>query len=137
MNLKLFFFPLLAITACDKDKDGNTGPCGGVAGCPDDITVIGLDENGEQVAADEVYWYFEPGSDDYDSEHPLDCRDVDCTKWGIQSAPGASFYVAGNREGPEHVDPYCHYSGYDGQPVEFSGSPITIELDLSLHEVCQ
>lgn len=123
--------------ACDGVVDGNSGPCGGFAGCPPNIEVIAIDENGEFVAADDVYWYFAPDSAEYDGEHALSCVTVDCMRWAIQTAPGASFYVAGNREGPEHNDPYCGYSGYDGQPVEFDGASVTITLDLSLHEWCE
>jgi hypothetical protein len=132
------WLPLLAISslfACQED--GNTGPCEGDAGCPNDITVIALDQNGDPVTADEVYWYFAPNSDEYDGEHPLECGDVHCTKWVIPTAPSANFFVAGTREGPEHSDPYCGYSGYDGEPVEFAGEPVTIALDLSLHEWCE
>jgi hypothetical protein len=137
----LTLLALSALLACNSDNPDNpddTGdPCTGVAGCPEDITVIGMDENGEVVTADEVYWYFAPESEEYDGEHPLECADVDCTKWVLGTAPGASFYVAGRREGPEHADPYCGYSGYDGQLVEFTGDPVTVELDLELHEWCQ
>jgi hypothetical protein len=97
--------------ACDGVVDGNSGPCGGVAGCPPDIEVIAIDENGEFVAADDVYWYFAPDSSEYDGEHALTCETGDCMSWAIQTAPGAFFYVAGNREGPAHNDPYCGYSG--------------------------
>jgi hypothetical protein len=109
----------------------------GCEGASSDVLVIALDENGEQVAADEVYWYFAPETPEYDGEHALDCVDESCTEWVIQNAPSALFYVAGDRDGSEHNDPYCGFSGYDGQPVEFNGVPVTITLDLTLHEWCQ
>ena len=137
MRRRILFFTLFGMWGCEAHDDPGDGPCSGVAGCPDDLTVITVDENGEAVTADEAVWYFEPGSAEDDGEHALDCRDIHCTGWGLAVAPGASFYVAAWREGPEHVDPYCGYSGYDAQLVEFSGSPVTIELNLELVEYCQ
>ena len=136
MRLTLLF-TVIPLLACDSDPDGNTGPCGGVAGCPPDITILTMDENGEQVTADEVYWYFEPDSAEYDGEHAVDCGDIHCTLWEIATAPGEFFYVAGNRAGPEHEDPACFWSGYDGQPVDFSEGAVTLALDLSLQESCE
>jgi hypothetical protein len=137
MKKLLTILSLSTILACQALDDGNAGPCGGFAGCPPEITVFTLDENDEAVTADDVYWYFAPDSSAYDGEHPMECGDIHCTKWVLPIAPSASFYVAGTREGPEHNDPYCGYSGYDGKPVEFADEPITITLDLSLHEWCE
>ena len=135
MKIMLSVFPLLTITACQVPINSNT--CDGIDECSNDITVIAIDENGDAVLADDVYWYYDPSSDAYDGEHPLECGDSSCFSWVLQQAPDAPFYVAGNREGPEHLDAYCGYSGYDGQPVDFTGEPLTIELDLRLQEYCQ
>jgi hypothetical protein len=135
MKKMAIFMVLSTLFACEKDD--NSEPCGGDAGCPPDIEVIALDENSDPVTADKVYWYFAPDSAEYDGEHDLDCGDIHCAKWVIETAPSPSFYVAGNREGPEHEDPNCGYSGYDGEPVEFNGDPVIIYLDLSLHEWCE
>ena len=137
MNQFYLFMALGSLLACGEKPEGNTGPCGGFAGCPPNIEVNATDENGEYVAADQVYWYFAPDSPEYDGEHDLSCQTSSCMSWALENAPGPFFYVAGNREGPEHIDPACAYDGYDGQPVEFNGTALTITLDLSLHESCE
>ena len=132
----MFFLCLCSsVLACASTE--SPGDCIDETSCTPDVVVLALDEGGESVSADAVYWYFSPDEGAYDGDHPLDCADNECSEWTLPTAPAASFYVAGHRGGPEHLDPYCGYSGYDGKPVDFDGDPVTIELDLSLHELCQ
>lgn len=136
--MRIALLALALVGGCGDDVDTGAGitTCDS-ADCIYEVTVIAVDESGERVAPDVVNWYFDPESAEYDGEHPLLCEDESCMSWVLEEAPGEVFYVSGSRQGDEHTDPYCGFSGYDGQPVAFDGEPVVVTLDLTLHEWCE
>ena len=115
----------------------DTGCTAGQSGCNPDITVHIQDQDGYPISADTVDWYLDPNAGEFDGEHRLDCHSENCTVWYIQDSPADNFFIVGRLSGPIHEDPACSWSAYDGQPVSFSGTPITVILDLTLLETCR
>lgn len=130
---------IMACTAGTVDTSDTAVPeplaCEPREGTP--VTVCTVDETGAAVTADQVYWYWSPKDAAYDGEHPMACLDADCTLWALDDAVEGDLYIGARREGPEHVDPYCGYSGYDASPVTVDpDAPVVLELNLELHEYC-
>lgn len=115
------------------------------AGCdgllPDDdvsAVVRVVSENNTPLEPDWMVWYYDPQSEQYDGDHPAECLNAGCTRWGVPPEVEGEIYVAASWSRPTRTD--CSRGGYDASPVLASADDpptVVLQIDRSLESCAE
>ncbi len=96
-----------------------------------------IDGAGRPFRADTVAWYYPPGGDRYDGEHPAQCINTACTLWAVPAEVSGPAYVSATWRQPIPGNASCWYLAFAASPLTASvDAPPTVTLRLNKQEVC-
>jgi hypothetical protein len=129
MKTLLLTVPLLTfLAACEHEE---------VEPAKWSVLVTVVDQLGQPLSPEDIFWYLPPGTDDTHTETALTCVNEDCTEFGIPLDVTGDIYVAATYHEDIPGDDYCWYQGYDGAPItitvpEDATTRTTLEITLEL-----